>query len=199
MIRSRYFSFMHRMVVLGLVLVFSAWGKTATDYFQNAASLYVEGRLPSANIEAQEGLAQYPADAKLQMLAKRIQEAQDEQKKECDKKNPGNQENQDDQDQKDQENQNDSQQSPQDSQNQGQSSSAEASSSAQNGASSDSHSQEDQPSDQQQQQPVPQDSLKEGQLSPDQAAQLLKDFEENDREKKRKLNLRGRAIPEKDW
>lgn len=168
------------------LLASMACAKSATEYFTKAAALYTEAKLPTAANEAREGLARYPADPKLQKLLQRIEEAQEEQKKQCDKQNPS-----------------------QDKQ-QGESSSSGSDQNSSQGEPS-SGSQESQPEPQGQSSAGEQSSasedpgdstetpLQEGQLNKEQAEQLLKDFQENDKERKRKAKLRGRAAPEKDW
>lgn len=117
-----------KIVFLILLLAMCAFAapkaKSAAAYYNDAAYLYFENRLPSAEIACDEGLEKYPNDTKLQNLKARIQEAKDEQQKQNEKNNPDknkndqdneNQDKQDNQDQnqdqnKDQQNQNDDQQ-----------------------------------------------------------------------------------------
>ena len=65
-----------------LIFVGLVFSKTSSEYYGEAAFLYIENRLPSAEILCEEGLSKYPQDQKLQMLLDRIREAKDEQKKE---------------------------------------------------------------------------------------------------------------------
>ena len=199
--------------------------KSASAYYSDAAFQYIENRLPSAEITCNEGLQYYPNDQKLQMLLDRIHEAKDEQKNE-NKKNDKNQDNNQDQNQdqnkdqnqdqnKDQQNQDqnkDQQDQDKDQQNQdqnqdqngenGQSSNSNAESSDSNeggagqqpeqqpeGESSDSNGGEEP-----QEQP-----MQMGEMSPEDAAQLLKDFDEQNGERKPWKPLRGQARPAKDW
>ena len=198
--------------------------KSASAYYSDAAFQYIENRLPSAEITCNEGLQYYPNDQKLQMLLDRIHEAKDEQKNE-NKKNDKNQDNNQDQNNQDQnqdqnkdqnqdqnkdnQDQNkDQQDQNQDQQNQdqngenGQSSDSKAESSDSNeggvgeqpeqqpeGESSDSQGGEEP-----QEQPV-----QMGEMSPEDAAQLLKDFDEQNGERKPWKPIRGQARPAKDW
>ena len=213
-------------IVLILLLSVAAFAapKSASAYYSDAAFQYIENRLPSAEITCNEGLQYYPNDQKLQMLLDRIKEAKDEQKNE-NKKNDKNQDNNQDQNQdqnkdqdKDQQNQDQNQDkqdqnkdqgesssSGSDDQNQdqnggGQSSSSQGESSDSNGGqqpepqqpeenSSDSNGGEDE-----QEQPV-----QMGEMSPEEAAQLLKDFDEQNGERKPWKPVRGQARPAKDW
>ena len=212
------------VIVFFAVAAFAA-PKSASAYYSDAAFQYIENRLPSAEITCNEGLQYYPNDQKLQMLLDRIKEAKDEQKNE-NKKNDKNQDNNQDQNQdqnkdqnqdqnKDQQNQDqnkDQQDQDKDQQNQdqnqdqngenGQSSNSNAESSDSNeggagqqpeqqpeGESSDSNGGEEP-----QEQP-----MQMGEMSPEDAAQLLKDFDEQNGERKPWKPLRGQARPAKDW
>ena len=208
-------------VAIGTMMLLSvaafAAPKSAAAYYGDAAFQYIENRLPTAEITCNEGLQYYPNDQKLQMLLDRIHEAKDEQKNENKKNDPKNDQNQNDQNQdqnqdkqnqdqnKDQQNQ---QNQDQDKQDQGQN--GGQSSSSQGGQSSDSNGgageQPQQPeqsegnssdsngSDQEQPQP-----LQPGELTPEEAAQLLKDFDEQNGERKPWKPIRGQARPAKDW
>ena len=216
---------MSMVAVLFLAVAAFAAPKSASAYYSDAAFQYIENRLPSAEITCNEGLQYYPNDQKLQMLLDRIHEAKDEQKNE-NKKNDKNQDNNQDQNQdqnkdqnqdqnQDQQNQDqnkDQQDQDKDQQNQdqnqdqngenGQSSDSKAESSDSNeggagqqpeqqpeGESSDSNGGEEP-----QEQPV-----QMGEMSPEDAAQLLKDFDEQNGERKPWKPIRGQARPAKDW
>ena len=209
------------VAVLFLVVAAFAAPKSASAYYSDAAFQYIENRLPSAEITCNEGLQYYPNDQKLQMLLDRIHEAKDEQKNE-NKKNDKNQDNNQDQnkdqnqdqnqDQQNQDQNKDQQDQDKDQQNQdqnqdqngenGQSSDSKAESSDSNeggagqqpeqqpeGESSDSNGGEEP-----QEQPV-----QMGEMSPEDAAQLLKDFDEQNGERKPWKPIRGQARPAKDW
>ena len=212
---------MSMVAVLFLAVAAFAAPKSASAYYSDAAFQYIENRLPSAEITCNEGLQYYPNDQKLQMLLDRIHEAKDEQKNE-NKKNDKNQDNNQDQnkdqnqdqnqDQQNQDQNKDQQDQDKDQQNQdqnqdqngenGQSSDSKAESSDSNeggagqqpeqqpeGESSDSNGGEEP-----QEQPV-----QMGEMSPEDAAQLLKDFDEQNGERKPWKPLRGQARPAKDW
>ncbi len=221
--RSRRISVALSFVLFFTAAVFAA-PKSASAYYSDAAFQYIENRLPSAEITCNEGLQYYPNDQKLQMLLDRIHEAKDEQKNE-NKKNDKNQDNNQDQNQdqnKDQQDQNQDQQN-QDQNGEGNSSGSESSSSAsedqnQNGggqsSSSDAGSSDSEGGAQPEQQPEqPQENSSDsnggeepqeqpvqmGEMSPEEAAQLLKDFDEQNGERKPWKPIRGQARPAKDW
>jgi hypothetical protein len=186
--------------------------KTAAQYYSDAAFQYIENRLPTAEITCKEGLSYYPDDAKLQMLKDRIEESKNEQQKQNQQNNPKNEnqnqdQNQDknqNQDQQNQDQQNQDQQN-QDQQNQDSSSSQNedqnqgGSSDSQGGDSQSSDSNESQQPDQPQGENENPEEVPEGQMSPQQASQLLKDFDEEHGERKPWKPVRGQARPEKDW
>ena len=207
-------------VTLFLASVAFAAPKSASAYYGDAAFQYIENRLPTAEITCNEGLQYYPNDQKLQMLLDRIHEAKDEQKNENKKNDPKNDQNQDqnNQDQnQDQQNQNQNQNGDQssssaqndqnqDQQNQGQNG---QSSSSQGGDSSDSNGGAgEQPQQPEQSEGNSSDSnsgepeqqpLQPGEMTPEEAAQLLKDFDEQNGERKPWKPVRGQARPAKDW
>ena len=189
--------------------------KSASAYYSDAAFQYIENRLPSAEITCNEGLQYYPNDQKLQMLLDRIKEAKDEQKNE-NKKNDKNQDNNQDQnpDQNQDQNQDQNKDQDKDQQNQdqnqdqqngqdGQSSDSNAESSDSNGGAGEQNQPEQQPEgessdsnggEEPQEQPA-----QMGEMGPEDAAQLLKDFDEQNGERKPWKPLRGQARPAKDW
>lgn len=210
-------------VLLCAVAAFAA-PKSASAYYSDAAFQYIENRLPTAEITCNEGLQYYPNDQKLQMLLDRIKEAKDEQKNENQKKDPKNDQNDQNQDQnqdkdnqdqnKDQQNQDQNQdqnsgessssqgedQQNQDQNNGGQSSSSSEQSSDSNGGADQQPQQpEEQSSDSQGEQPEMPPEVPEGQMDPADAAQLLKDFDEQNGERKPWKPVRGQARPARDW
>ena len=219
--RSRRISVALSFVLFFTAAVFAA-PKSASAYYSDAAFQYIENRLPSAEITCNEGLQYYPNDQKLQMLLDRIKEAKDEQKNE-NKKNDKNQDQNQDQNKDQNQDQNKDQQN-QDQNGDGNSSGSESSSSQgedqnqnQNGGGQSSSSQGGESSDSNGgQQPEPQqpeegssDSqggeepqeqpVQMGEMSPEEAAQLLKDFDEQNGERKPWKPIRGQARPAKDW
>ncbi len=192
--------------------------KSAAQYYSDAAFQYIQNRLPTAEITCKEGLSYYPDDAKLQMLQDRIEESKDEQQKQNQQNNPNN-ENQN-QDQNQDKNQNEQNQQNQDQQNQdenqngssdsqGANSSDSQSSHSQSSNSDSSHSQggngESSNSNEQEKSEQPQggnenpETVPPGQMTPEQASQLLKDFDAEHGERKPWKPVRGQARPEKDW
>ena len=207
--------------ILMLAITAFAAPKSASAYYSDAAFQYIENRLPSAEITCNEGLQYYPNDQKLQMLLDRIHEAKDEQKnenKKNDKKQDNNQDQNQDQTQQDQQNQDqnkdqqnqdkDQQDQNQDQQNQDQNgengqssnSNAESSDSNEGGASQQPEQQpEEQSSDSNGGEEPQEQPVQMGEMSPEDAAQLLKDFDEQNGERKPWKPLRGQARPAKDW
>ena len=188
-----------------LVLIAIFFLASAAAYYGDAAFQYIENRLPSAEITCNEGLQHYPNDQKLQMLLDRIKEAKNEQKnenKKNDKNQDNNDQNQNDQNQdQNQDKNNQDQNKDQQNQDQQNQNGDQSSSSSQNdenqepqnqgnqGQSSDSNgSEEEQPQ-----------QLAPGELTPEEAAQLLKDFDEQNGERKPWKPVRGQARPAKDW
>ncbi len=240
--------------LMSVVTAFAANGKnavsvTAADYLSNASYYYIEGRLPTAEIECEEGLSKYPNDEKLQMLLERIREAKEEQKKQNEQNNgQNNEQNQNGSDNSENsdagnssssgnssdsngsensdngennENGNDSQESGNSSSsensdadssnsnssgggdNSGSSSSSagsESSDSPENGEAPENennkeNNNENPPNTENATAPEPQS----GEMTPTEASQLLKDFDEQKGERKPWRPIRGRAYPEKDW
>jgi len=163
---------MKQTTAILFLLVASVFAKSANEYFVQGAFLYAQAKYPTAAIEVREGLAQHPSDLKLQRLLKRIEEAQKEQKQQNNKENPGSSGNEG--------NSSSSQGS-----NQNKGSNGQGSSSSQGASSSAAAQPEPQPP--------------EGQLTKEQAEQMLKDFQENDKDRQRAKRGYGRAVPEKDW
>lgn len=218
----RLFAF---FAVMFLSVAAFAAPKSASAYYSDAAFQYIENRLPSAEITCNEGLQYYPNDQKLQMLLDRIHEAKNEQKnenKKNDKNQDNNQDQNQDQNQQDQQNQDqngednssgsESSSSASDEQDQNggsQSSSSDAGSSGSEGGageqpepepeqpeegSSDSQGDSSNDGAEPEEQPV-----QMGEMSPEEAAQLLKDFDEQNGERKPWKPIRGQARPAKDW
>ncbi len=189
--------------------------KSAEKYYSDAAFQYIENRLPTAEITCKEGLQHYPDDAKLQMLADRIEESKNEQQKQNqennssqDKQNPDRNSSENSQN----ENQNPNQDS--DGQSSAGDSSAESSSSQGSENSGADNSSGESSSDSRGSSASEQNAPKEssdssgegeneevppGQMSPQEASQLLKDFDEEHGERKPWKPARGMARPEKDW
>ena len=217
----RLFAF---FAVMFLSVAAFAAPKSASAYYSDAAFQYIENRLPSAEITCNEGLQYYPNDQKLQMLLDRIHEAKDEQKNE-NKKNDKNQDNNQDQNQQDQQNQDQngdgqsSSSSEDQNQDQNQDQNGGQSSSSQEGGSSESNSSDSNGGAGEQPQPEqPEEGSSDsqgdssddgaepeeqpvqmGEMSPEEAAQLLKDFDEQNGERKPWKPIRGQARPAKDW
>lgn len=67
------------LLVLGLS---PAWSRDAADFFHAAAQRYVEGKVPEALLEAEEGLRRHPGDERLQSLARHLREERERQRQE---------------------------------------------------------------------------------------------------------------------
>ncbi len=199
------------VAVLFLAVAAFAAPKSASAYYSDAAFQYIENRLPSAEITCNEGLQYYPNDQKLQMLLDRIHEAKDEQKNENKKNDKNQDQNQDQQNQdqnKDQQDQDKDQQNQDQNQDQqngqdGQSSSSQGEDSSDSNGGAGEQPEPQQPEEnssdsnggeEPQEQPV-----QMGEMSPEDAAQLLKDFDEQNGERKPWKPIRGQARPAKDW
>ena len=202
---------MSMVAVLFLAVAAFAAPKSASAYYSDAAFQYIENRLPSAEITCNEGLQYYPNDQKLQMLLDRIHEAKDEQKNENKKNDKNQDQNQDQQNQdqnKDQQDQDKDQQNQDQNQDQqngqdGQSSSSQGEDSSDSNGGAGEQPEPQQPEEnssdsnggeEPQEQPV-----QMGEMSPEDAAQLLKDFDEQNGERKPWKPIRGQARPAKDW
>lgn len=183
--------------------------KTADMYYSDAAFQYIENRLPTAEITCKEGLSHFPGDAKLQMLADRIEESKNEQQKQNRENNPeSNRDKNGDSPDSEQNREQDQNQNGDNSQNEnqeqgGNSSNSESSSSAENSndsrdnptsADSGENSGESSGSSENENGEVP-----PGGMSPAEASQLLKDFDEEHGERKPWKPAKGMARPEKDW
>lgn len=183
--------------------------KTADMYYSDAAFQYIENRLPTAEITCKEGLSHFPGDAKLQMLADRIEESKNEQQKQNRENNPeSNRDKNGDSPDSEQNREQDQNQNGDNSQNEnqeqaGNSSNSESSDSAENSsdsrdnptsADSGENSGESSGSSENENGEVP-----PGGMSPAEASQLLKDFDEEHGERKPWKPAKGMARPEKDW
>ncbi len=184
------------VLVLAAVACAANAPKSAAEYYSNAAYQYIENRLPTAAITCKEGLSYYPDDVKLQMLADRIDESKDEQKNQNKQNNPQNENNSDKNQDQNSENSNSDNQQQNDNSEPGSSDSSssdsqsdrnDGGSSGSNGNSSDSRESDERPAG------TP------AQMSPQEASQLLKDFDEEHGERKPWKPARGVARPEKDW
>lgn len=194
--------------------------KTADMYYSEAAFQYIENRLPTAEITCKEGLNHFPGDAKLQMLADRIEESKNEQQKQNRENNPeSNRDKNGDSQDSEQNRERDQNQNGDNSQNEnqeqsGNSSNSESSSSAENSMSNGNGSGES--SGDSGDNPASADSgensgessgssenengeVPPGGMNPAEASQLLKDFDEEHGERKPWKPAKGMARPEKDW
>ncbi len=210
------------LLALGLAFSFSLAApkapKSAAEYYSDAAFQYIENRLPTAEITCSEGLSHYPDDAKLQMLKDRIEESKDEQQKQNRENNPnGENQEQKDQDDSGQDNQNgqgqDSEKNPErdsgssngsnDAGNSSASENSDGMSSVSGENSSDSQGGQNasdsgsEASSASEESAAPEEQP--GQMSKQEASQLLKDFDEEQGERKPWKPARGMSRPEKDW
>jgi Ca-activated chloride channel homolog len=68
------------ILLLSLAAVIHA-AKSVEDYVHGTAAKYIQGRLQEAGVEVEEGLRQYPNDARLKALAGQLKKMKDQQKK----------------------------------------------------------------------------------------------------------------------
>jgi len=203
-----------RSLILLMMLAAGTWcatSRSADAYFRDAAYEYIAGRMPTATQTCEEGLRQYPNDARLKNLLERIRENKEEQKNKCDnpqdggdqgdskkndnkddKKSDGKDGEKDDQknDQNDDKKDGQKDEQKQDSNGQSSDSRSDKSPEGQQGASSAGGASSAAAA------PQP---LRPGELSKDQAEQLLRDFNQNTGERKPWKPVQGRKVPEKDW
>ncbi len=199
------------VVLTGAICALAKAPKSAAQYYSDASFQYIENRLPTAEITCAEGLQYYPDDIKLQMLRDRIEESKDEQKKQNQQNNPNGENQEQEKQNSDNQNSEGQNQNP-DSGNssdsrEGNSSAAENSGNEQSSSSGEdaSDSQKDNPSENSagnssssnEQENAEQEQS--GQMTPQEASQLLKDFDENNGERKPWKPKKGMARPEKDW
>lgn len=212
---------MRKIFLITCLLSIGAFAQTATEYFRQCAYQYTENKLPSAEITCREGLSKFPSENKLQWLLERILERKDAQKEENQKNNDSQKNNSDNSENSDNSNNSDNSQndsnenapsneSSSDSENSPESSSSESENNndGKNGAdggnsSSSPSDSNEQPqagaSDENQNENSPEEENDPAQISPEQASQLLKDFDEQSGERKPWKPARGTAYPEKDW
>jgi single-stranded DNA-binding protein len=98
----RFFSF---MILFALAAIQVHAQKPADDYFHSGAGLFIEGRHQQAVIEVEEGIRNYPDDAKLNMLNGHLKQLQDQQQQDNQQDRNDQEEEQDQEDQQDQEQQ----------------------------------------------------------------------------------------------
>lgn len=202
-----------RSLILLMMLAAGTWCATtrsADAYFRDAAYEYIAGRMPTATQTCEEGLRQYPNDARLKNLLERIRENKEEQKNKCDNPqdggDPDDQKKNDNKDGEKDDKKNDKKDGQKDEQKKD--SEGQSSDSRSGNSSSSAGKQEPQSPEGQQgassaggassatAAPQP---MRPGELSKDQAEQLLRDFNQNTGERKPWKPVQGRKIPEKDW
>ncbi len=192
------------MISLCVAAAAYAAPKSAAEYYSDAAFQYIESRLPSAEITCKEGLSYYPSDSKLQMLLDRIQQAKDKQKQQNQNQNKDKNQNQNqdknqndknkqnqDKNQQDQNKNDQNQNKDQQNQDQNKKQNKDQNKGDQGRSSSSGMSSQSNGGEQPQ--------LPPGSLSKDDAAQLLKDFDKENGERKPWRPVQGRAVPDKDW
>jgi len=167
----------------------AAAAEDADQLFNPAAKEYIYGHLPVASNLVYEALNKFPNDENLQKLKKLIEEQQqkDQQKQEQDQKDQDKQ----DQDKKDQ-NKQDQQQKDQQKQDQ------------QNQQDQDQSEQSDQTdqANQNKEEPQPAQPQQAGEMSPQEAQQLLDAMKQNEKDQRSSLRLYYLGQPirvDKDW
>ncbi|MGL1901144.1 MAG: hypothetical protein OCC49_03330 [Fibrobacterales bacterium] len=190
-----------KLLAMILTVIGLASAQSAHDYFKKASFLYIGSKVDQALLEAEEGLSRHPQNEKLQMLKERIEEIKEQQEEQ--KKDQQQQQNQDQEQQEDQENQEENKQDQEEEQNQknksGVSSSQESSSSSDT-SSEKSDPQEDKSTEADSTE-TPPPEVQEGELTPEQAEELLQNYnEEETKEDPEKWKRgKGQGRPVKDW
>jgi len=195
------------IALLGAAAIgWSAATRSADDYYREAAYAFIGGRFPTAGQICEEGLRKHPGEPRLQALLERIRANKEEQKKKC--QNPQDGEG---------DNKKDSEKSEKDGEKKS-SNSSESDPSSQSGTSSQSEGQGNghssaagrssdsrdpsagnssgQGSSSASAQSKP---LRAGELSKEQAEQLLREFNQHTGERKPWKPQKGQMPPEKDW
>ncbi|MGL1933778.1 MAG: hypothetical protein OCD01_02095 [Fibrobacterales bacterium] len=191
-----------KLLAIVLTVIGLATAQSAHDYFKKASFLYVGSKVDQALLEAEEGLNRYPDNEKLQMLKERIEEIkdqQDEQQKK-DQQQQNQDENQDQDQQEDQEENKQDQEEQQDQQNKAGESSSQESSPSSNAGSEEPEPQEEDPSESDSTE-APPPEVQEGELTPEQAEELLQNFNEEEMKEDPEKWKRGKGQgrPAKDW
>ncbi|MBC8206807.1 MAG: hypothetical protein H8E68_06615 [Kiritimatiellaeota bacterium] len=169
---------MKRIITVLIFLCGFASAQTATELFNPAAREYIFGNTPVASNLVTQALAKYPDDEKLQKLKELIEQQQQDQQQQ-------DQQNQHQQDQ-DQQNQDQKNQQNQDQQNQ------------QNQQNQDQQNQEQEP---QEAQPSPAQPQQAGEMSEEEAQQLLDAMKLNEKDQRQDLRpYLGQPVRvDKDW
>ncbi|NLO24457.1 MAG: hypothetical protein GX116_09055 [Fibrobacter sp.] len=195
-----------KSVLISIFFIYSfgvAANKTIHEYYREAAFQYIENRLPTAEITCQEGLSRYPNSLKLQMLLDRILEAKNEQKKQ--NQDPSQQNQDQNQDPSDS-NENEQKDSPGEDQDSNENSDSPSDSKdstpeenpepkPEDADSNPENTETKQNEEDHKNMEPPQEELLDY-ISPEEASQLLKDFNEEKGERK---PWRGKTRPLKDW
>jgi len=202
---------MRRSLPIVLALAYSllaafVHGKTADDFFHQAANLYVQGRLQEAGNEVEQGLSANPGDAKLSGLASLLKQLKDQQRQDQNQQGGGqksdSQEDKQDNPEKNGQGSKD-QEDKQDSTGSGKNQpkpdkpdepKADSSQSEQGGQADSSQSPKDQGQDQQ---PA---KAKPGQMSKEDAERLLNSFENDEKQSQKDRQAPRRKVDvEEDW
>jgi len=202
-------------VSYGLILVWflffqglasTAGAASADDFYHNASYMYIEGKMDRALLETEAGLKQFPGDQKLQMLKERIEEVKESQQ---DKQQQQNKQNQDQQDQKEkqekdsnqkgEENQDQEQEQGEEKEQQEEKEEQDQQDSTQNQDPEQPEESEEDPEDQKQQDTLEQMEAQEQTITPEQAKELLENFNEKANERPKWKPSGKNARPQKDW
>ncbi len=190
------------------LLLGSTFAKMADDYLHAASAKYIGGRMQEAGIEVEEGLRQYPNDAKLKNLNGLLKQMKDQQNKDQQKNDP---QNQDQKDKQDKENKDKNQNG------QGEQKPKDQKDSAQDKKSKEDKKQDAKPEDKKPQ-PNPSDSAQNkdpkdsakgengkaplpGEMSKEDAERLLNSYQDDEKKEHRNMQnkQRKRVQVEKDW
>ena len=180
---------LHQTILICIALYATAFAETSTQLFNPAAKEYIYGNTPVASNLVTQALSKFPDDEKLQKLKKLIDEQQQQKKNQQKQKNQDQQkQDQQNQDQKkNQDKQKDQQQNQQDQKKQ------------QKDQQKQSDQNKEQPKPDQQQQPA--QPKQAGEMSPEEAQQLLDAMKQNEQDQRANLTpfLGGPVRVEKDW
>lgn len=164
--------------------------KTATSLFNPAAKEYINGENAAASNLVSQALAQFPTDEKLQKLKKLIEEQKEQQDQQQQQQNQ-DQQNQDNQDQQNQDQEN------QDQQNQDQQEPEEQEEDQQDEEQAD----QEEPSEEDEQESQPTPAQQAGQMSEEEAKQLLDSMKLNEKDQRsdKRPFLGAPVRVDKDW
>lgn len=171
------------ILLFPILLTTTALAQNADEYFHNGAQSFINADLQTAINQVEEGLSQYPNDAKLNALMQKLQEEQERQQQQQNQ-NQQQQQNQEQQEQNDQEQESQENQEQQDQEQQEQ------------------QNEEGESQGEQEPQEMNPEELESQQISKEDAEKILQALAQKEKEllkefKKKKTD--GSAKHDKDW